>query len=157
LGDPELLTLKAYSIIKSVDVVLYDHLISDEIMSLVPKKTKKIFVGKEKGFHTKPQDEINKLIKIQIKKGRSVARMKSGDPFVFGRGAEELLYLTQKGIDTEVIPGISSSTSAPLIANIPITARDYSNAFTVVSAHLKGNAVNLDWVHLLNKKEWSFY
>ena len=153
LGDVELLTLKAYNIIKSVDVVLYDHLISDEIMSLVPKKTKKIFVGKEKGFHTKPQDEINKLIKIQIKKGRSVARMKSGDPFVFGRGAEELLYLTQNGIDTEVIPGISSSISAPLIANIPVTARDYSNAFTVVSAHLKGNAVNLDWVHLLNKKE----
>ena len=153
LGDPELLTLKAYSIIKSVDVVLYDHLISEEIMALVPKKTKKIFVGKEKGFHTKPQDEINKLVHKQIQKGKSVARMESGDPFIFGRGAEELLYLTQKGIDTQVVPGISSAIAGTLMANIPITARDYSNAFTVVSAHLKGNSINLDWVYLLAKKE----
>ncbi|WP_309499066.1 uroporphyrinogen-III C-methyltransferase [Sulfurovum sp.] len=152
LGDPELLTLKAYNIIKNINVVLYDHLISDEIMALVPKDTKKIFVGKEKGFHTKPQEEINKLIRKYIEKGHSVARLKSGDPFIFGRGAEELLYLTQKGISTEVIPGISSAISAPLMANIPITARDYSNAFTVVSAHLKGNAINLDWVPMLVHK-----
>ncbi len=153
LGDPELLTLKAYNTIKSIDVVLYDHLISDEIMALVPKDTKKVFVGKEKGFHTKPQEEINKLIRKYIKKGYSVARLKSGDPFIFGRGAEELLYLTQKGITTEVIPGISSAISAPLMANIPITARDYSKAFTVVSAHLKGNSVNLDWVPMLVHKD----
>ncbi|WP_373030934.1 uroporphyrinogen-III C-methyltransferase [Sulfurovum sp.] len=153
LGDPELLTLKAYNIIKRIDVVLYDHLISDEIMALVPKDTKKIFVGKEKGFHTKPQEEINKLIRKYIKKGYSVARLKSGDPFIFGRGAEELLYLTQKGISTEVIPGISSAISGPLMANIPITARDYSNSFTVVSAHLKGNSVNLDWVPMLAHKD----
>jgi len=153
LGDPSLLTLKAYNILKSADVVLYDHLISDEIMSIVPKKTKKIFVGKEKGFHTKPQDAINKLIHKYIKKDRSIARMKSGDPFIFGRGAEELFYLTQKGINTEVIPGISSAIAAPLMAGIPITASDYSNAFTVVSAHLKGNSINLKWVELLKKKE----
>ena len=153
LGDPELLTLKAYNIIQSVDVVLHDHLISDEIMAIVPKSTKKVFVGKEKGFHTKPQEEINKLIRKYIKKGYSVARLKSGDPFIFGRGAEELLYLTQKGIETEVIPGISSAISGPLMANIPITARDYSNAFTVVSAHLKGNSINLDWVPMLENRD----
>ncbi|CAA6803974.1 MAG: Uroporphyrinogen-III methyltransferase (EC [uncultured Sulfurovum sp.] len=153
LGDPELLTLKAYNTIQAVDVVLYDHLISDEIMRIVPDKTKKIFVGKEKGFHTKPQEEINKLIRKQIKKGYSVARLKSGDPFIYGRGAEELLYLTQKGINTEVIPGISSATSGPLMANIPITARDYSKSFTVVTAHLKGNSVNLDWVPMLAKSD----
>ena len=153
LGDPELLTLKAYNIIKNVDVVLYDHLISEEIMAIVPKDTKKVFVGKEKGFHTKPQEEINKLIRKYIKKGFSVARLKSGDPFIFGRGAEELLYLTQKGIKTEVIPGISSAVSGPLMANIPITARDYSNAFTVVSAHLKGNSTNLDWVPMLENRD----
>ncbi|WP_309497654.1 uroporphyrinogen-III C-methyltransferase [Sulfurovum sp.] len=152
LGDPELLTIKAYQIIKDVDVVLYDHLISDEIMAIVPKGTKKVFVGKEKGFHSKPQEEINKLIRKYIKKGYSVARLKSGDPFIFGRGAEELLYLTQKGVKTEVIPGISSSVSGPLMANIPITARDYSNAFTVVTAHLKGNAINLDWVPMLKNR-----
>lgn len=153
LGDPELLTIKAYKIIQSVDVVLHDHLISDEIMEIVPRDTKKVFVGKEKGFHTKSQEEINKLIRKYIKKGYSVARLKSGDPFIFGRGAEELLYLTQKGIATEVIPGISSAISGPLMANIPITARDYSNAFTVVSAHLKGNSINLDWVPMLENKD----
>ena len=153
LGDPELLTIKAYNIIKDVDVVLYDHLISDEIMAIVPKSTKMVFVGKEKGFHTKPQEEINKLIGKYIKKGHSVARLKSGDPFIFGRGAEELLYLTKKGIDTEVIPGISSAVSGPLMANIPITARDYSNAFTVVSAHLKGNSINLDWIPMLENRD----
>jgi len=153
LGDPELLTIKAYNIIQSVDVVLHDHLISDEIMAIVPNDTKKVFVGKEKGFHTKPQEEINKLIRKYIKKGYSVARLKSGDPFIFGRGAEELLYLTQKGIETEVIPGISSAISGPLMANIPITARDYSNAFTVVSAHLKGNSINLNWVPMLENKD----
>lgn len=153
LGDPELLTLKAYKIIQNVDVVLYDHLISEEIMSIVPKKTKKIFVGKEKGFHTKPQEEINKLIRKQVKKGRSVARLKSGDPFIYGRGAEELLYLTQNNINTEVVPGISSAVSGPLMANIPITARDYSKSFTVVTAHLKGNSVNLDWVPMLSKRD----
>ncbi len=153
LGDPELLTIKAYNIIKSIDVVLYDHLISDEIMAIVPHTTKKVFVGKEKGFHTKPQEEINKLIAKYIKKGYSVARLKSGDPFIFGRGAEELLYLAQKDIKTEVIPGISSAVSGPLMANIPITARDYSNAFTVVSAHLKGNSINLDWIPMLENKD----
>ena len=153
LGDPELLTIKAYNIIQNVDVVLYDHLISEEIMATVPKKTKKIFVGKEKGFHAKPQEEINTLIRKQIKKGHSVARLKSGDPFIFGRGAEELLYLSQKGIQAEVIPGISSAVSGPLMADIPITARDYSNAFTVVTAHLKGNSVNLDWVPMLKNTD----
>lgn len=153
LGDPELLTIKSYNIIKDVDVVLYDHLISEEIMAIVPHTTKKVFVGKEKGFHSKPQEEINKLIGKYIKKGYTVARLKSGDPFIFGRGAEELLYLTQKGIKTEVIPGISSAISGPLMANIPITARDYSNAFTVVSAHLKGNSINLDWIPLLKNRD----
>ena len=152
LGDPELLTLKAYKIIHSVEVVLYDHLISDEIMALVPKGCKKIFVGKEKGFHSKAQEEINKLIKKYINKGLSVARLKSGDPFIFGRGAEELLYLSQKGIECEVVAGISSAISAPLMANIPITARGYSDSFTVVSAHLKDNKLNLNWIPFLSQK-----
>lgn len=152
LGDPELLTRKAYNIIKSVDVVLYDHLISKEIMAEVDAHTTRVFVGKEKGFHSKPQVEINKLIRHYIKKGKSVARLKSGDPFIFGRGAEELLYLTKKGIPTEVIPGISSAIAAPLMANIPITAREYTDTFTVVSAHLKGNALNLTWVPMMKDR-----
>lgn len=152
LGDVELLTIKAYRIIHSVDVVLYDHLISDEIMQLVPKKTKKIYVGKQKDYHSKSQEEINTLIIKYAKKGLQVARLKSGDPFVFGRGAEELQELLEESIKTEVIPGISSSVSAPLLADIPITARGYASGFSVVSAHLKGNSVNLDWVDLLKKE-----
>ena len=153
LGDPEFLTIRAYNIIKSVDVVLYDHLISKEIMDIVPDTTKKVFVGKQQGFHTRPQEEINELIAKYSNQGFSVARLKSGDPFVFGRGAEELIFLNSQNIDTEVIPGISSAISAPLMANIPITSRGYANSFTVVSAHLKGHRVNLEWIDLLHKKE----
>ena len=152
IGDPELLTLKALKMIKHADVVLYDHLISDEIMQLVPKETKKIYVGKQKGYHSKSQEKINALIIKHAKKGRVVARLKSGDPFVFGRGAEELRDLYNEGINTEVIPGISSSISGPMMGNIPITARGYASGFTVVSAHLQGNSVNLDWVELLGKE-----
>lgn len=151
IGDPELLTRKAYDIIQYADVVLYDHLISEEIMALVPKSTKKIYVGKQKGYHSKSQEKINALILKHAKKNRVVARLKSGDPFVFGRGAEELKDLVDANIKAEVIPGISSSIAGPLAGDIPITARDYASGFTVVSAHLKGNSINLDWVDLLAK------
>ncbi len=152
LGDPELLTLKAYKIIQSVDVILYDNLISDEIMALVPQKIEKIYVGKKKGYHSKSQKDINNIILHYTSKNLSVARLKSGDPFVFGRGAEELLFLLKRGISTEVIPGISSSISAPLLANIPITARNYASSFSVVSPHSKGNSLNVEWVDLLKRK-----
>jgi uroporphyrin-III C-methyltransferase/precorrin-2 dehydrogenase/sirohydrochlorin ferrochelatase len=152
IGDPELLTLKALKTIQQADVILYDHLISDEIMQLIPKSTKKIYVGKQKGYHSKSQEKINALIIKHAKKGRVVARLKSGDPFVFGRGAEELRDLFGENISTEVIPGISSSISGPLMGNIPVTARGYASGFTVVSAHLQGNSVNLDWVELLEKE-----
>lgn len=152
LGDVELLTIKAYNIIRHVDIVLYDHLISDEIIQIVPKKTKKVYVGKQKDFHSKSQEDINALIIKYAKKGLRVARLKSGDPFVFGRGAEELQELLQEGFETEVITGVSSSISATTMANMPITARGYASGFSVVSAHLKGNSINLDWVDLLHKK-----
>jgi uroporphyrin-III C-methyltransferase len=151
IGNPELLTLKAYKIIQNVDVVLYDHLISSEIMELVPPKTKKVFVGKQKGFHSIKQEAINQLILDYATQGLSIARLKSGDPFVFGRGAEELKVLMEHGIKTEVIPGISSAISAPLTADIPITARGYASGFTVVSAHLRGDAIHLEWIDLLKK------
>lgn len=155
VGDVELLTLKAYKIIQNVDIVLYDHLISDAIMELVPKTTHKVYVGKQKGSHSKSQEEINELILHYANDGLQIARLKSGDPFVFGRGAEELEELLLSGIKTEVIPGISSSIAAPLLANIPVTARGYASGFSVVSAHLRGNRVNLDWIHLLHLKNHS--
>ncbi|MBD3823271.1 MAG: uroporphyrinogen-III C-methyltransferase [Epsilonproteobacteria bacterium] len=152
LGDVELLTIKAYKTITSVDVVLYDHLISDEIMAIVPATTEKIYVGKQKGCHSKSQEQINELIISHAKRGRRVARLKSGDPFVFGRGAEELEELVYEGIEAEVIAGISSSIAAPQCADIPVTARGYASGFSVVSAHLKNNRVNLEWVPLLGMK-----
>ena len=152
LGDPDLLTLKAYKIIQEADVVLHDNLISDEIMAVVPEATTKVYVGKKKGHHSKSQHDIHETILEYTAKGLTVARLKSGDPFIFGRGAEELLFLNEHDIPCEVIPGISSSISAPLVAGIPITARDYASSFSVVSPHSKGHSLNLTWVHLLHKE-----
>jgi siroheme synthase len=118
-------------------------------MDIVPITSQKVFVGKQKGFHSKAQEEINSLIEHYVKEGYTVARLKSGDPFIYGRGAEELLYLHSQNIKTEVIAGISSAISAPLMANIPLTARGIADSFTVVSAHLKGSSMNLEWVKQL--------
>ena len=152
LGDPDLLTIKAYKIIQKADVVLYDNLISDEIMALVPEATTKVYVGKKKGHHSKSQHDIHETILEYTSKGLTVARLKSGDPFIFGRGAEELMFLNEHQIECEVIPGISSSVSAPLMAGIPVTARDYASSFSVVSPHSKGHGMNLTWIDLLHKK-----
>jgi uroporphyrin-III C-methyltransferase/precorrin-2 dehydrogenase/sirohydrochlorin ferrochelatase len=152
LGDPDLLTLKAYKIMQNVDVVLFDNLVSDEIMALVPEQTIKVYVGKKKGHHSKSQKDIHETIIQYTSKGLSVARLKSGDPYVFGRGAEEMLFLMELGISTEVVPGISSAISAPLFGNIPITARDHGSSFSVVSPHSKGHSLNLTWIDLLTRK-----
>jgi uroporphyrin-III C-methyltransferase/precorrin-2 dehydrogenase/sirohydrochlorin ferrochelatase len=152
LGDPDLLTLKAYKVIQSVDVVLYDNLISKEILALVPKETIQVYVGKRQGHHSKSQEEIHQIILEYVSKGLTLARLKAGDPFVFGRGAEELLFLNTQKISCEVITGISSAVSAPLLAGIPITARDFASSFSVVSPHSKGHNLNLDWITLLKRK-----
>lgn len=152
LGDPDLLTLKAYRIMQQADAVLYDNLISEEIMALVPKETIQVYVGKKKGHHSKSQQDIHETILKYTAQGLTVARLKSGDPFVFGRGAEELLFLNKHNIPCEVIPGISSAISAPLLAGIPITARDYASSFSVVSPHSKGHSLNLKWIDLLQKE-----
>ena len=152
LGDAELLTIKAYKTMQIVDIALYDHLVTDEILELLPLHVKKIFVGKKKGAHSKTQEEINKLILSYAKEGLKVARLKSGDPYIFGRGAEEARELIESGYRVEVINGLSSSIAGVAMAGIPVTARDYATNFSVVSAHLKGSLINLDWIHLLEIK-----
>ena len=144
-GDPELLTIKAYKIIQSVDTIFYDHLISKEILELIPKNIKVVTVGKQKGSHSKKQSEINDMMIQEVENGKIVGRLKAGDPYIFGRGAEEFLYLAEKGVSVEVIAGVSSAISNGL----PPTVRGYSSSFTVVSAHLRGNSLNLDWIPLL--------
>lgn len=148
-GDVELLTLKAYRIIQNVDVVFIDHLISQEIIDSIPPSTEQVFVGKEKGFHSMKQEEINALLIEYANQGLTIARLKSGDPYIFGRGAEEAISLAQEGIRVEVIPGISSALAAPLLSGIAPTARGYATNLSIVSAHLAGNLVNLEWIPLL--------
>lgn len=149
LGDVEQLTLKAYRIIREVQIVLYDHLITDEILALIPQETRKIYVGKPQNSHTISQDRINDLIVDYASQGYSVARLKSGDPYIFGRGAEEALYLGERGYSVDVVAGISSSITGPACAGIPPTARGYAASFSVVSAHLQKSKFNADWLPLL--------
>ncbi len=151
-GDPELLTLKAYRCIQEADVVMTDHLISQEILNLIPARTMQIFVGKKKGNHSASQEKINALLIEYASKGYNVARLKAGDPYIFGRGAEEAQALVEEGLHVEVIPGISSAIAGPLSAGIAPTARGYASSFSVVSAHLAGNSFNTEWMDLLKMK-----
>ncbi len=151
-GDPELLTVKALKAFEKLDVALIDHLITDEIVELLPEKAKVIYVGKQKGKLSVKQDDINNLLFEFAKVGLNVGRLKSGDPYIFGRGGEEALFLLERGVEVEVIPGISSATSAPLFSGIPVVMRGYSTGFSVVSAHLAGNRFNKDWIPLLKIK-----
>lgn len=151
-GDVELLTLKAYRCIKEAEVVFIDHLISDEILEIIPKDTMRIFVGKQKGSHSVKQEKINEMLIEYASKGLDVARLKAGDPYIFGRGAEEAQALMQEGIQVDVIPGISSAIAGPLSAGIAPTARGYATNLSIVSAHLAGNSINTQWIDLLKIK-----
>lgn len=151
-GDADLLTLKALKTIQKLDVALIDHLLTQEIIDLIPPTTKVIFVGKAKGNHSIRQEEINTVILDYARKGCIVGRLKCGDPYLFGRGSEEAIYAIEKGIKTEVIPGISSALSGPLSAGIAPTARGYATGLSIVSAHLAGDQINLAWIPLLRMK-----
>lgn len=151
-GDFELLTIKAYNAIRSADIVLYDNLITKDIMDVVPENVEKIFVGKSKGNHSIAQENINELMLEYAMKGFRVARLKNGDPFIFGRGAEEAEFLIQHNVEVEVIAGISSAFAAPLSAGIPPTARGYASSVSVVTAHLDGCVFNDKWIELLKRE-----
>jgi uroporphyrin-III C-methyltransferase/precorrin-2 dehydrogenase/sirohydrochlorin ferrochelatase len=149
-GDINLLTLQACRCIEEADVVLYDHLVSEEILNLVPERTEKIYVGKQKQAHSLKQGEINKITLQHALRGLKVVRLKSGDPYIFGRGAEEAEFLARHGVRVQVTPGISSAVAAPSAAGIPLTARGYATNVSIVSAHLAGSRLNADWLPLLH-------
>jgi len=134
-GDVELLTLKALRLIKSADVIIYNRLINPEILTFAKPECELIYVGKEEGYHTLEQEKINELLLEYAQKRDVVVRLKGGDPFVFGRGGEEMLFLAEHGIEVEAIPGVSSATGVPTSAGIPLTFRGISSSFAVITGH----------------------
>jgi uroporphyrin-III C-methyltransferase len=143
-GDPELITLKGVKALQSADVVLYDALVGEEILELIPSSTPKLCVGKRAGEHSYSQDEINELIVDMAYLYGHVVRLKGGDPFVFGRGGEEVEFAARQGLRTAVVPGISSALAVPASVNIPVTARGVSESFWVVTGTTMSGKISED-------------
>ncbi len=152
-GDPELLTIKALRLIQEADVVFHDRLVSPEIIELVRRDAELISVGKTQGHHSVPQDQINQLLVKHAQKGQKVVRLKGGDPFVFGRGGEELQALKQHGIKFSIVPGITAAVGCSAYAGIPLTHRDFAQNVLFVTAHCKNSIDTLDWVSLAREKQ----
>ncbi|MCT2534228.1 uroporphyrinogen-III C-methyltransferase [Aquibacillus koreensis] len=148
-GDPDLITVKALKCIQKADVIFYDRLINRDLLKEAKADADLIYCGKLPKFHTMKQETINHLLVKYAMQGKTVTRLKGGDPFVYGRGAEEIEALAKKGIEYEVIPGITSGIAAPAYADIPITHRELGNSFAVVTGHCKkGKPTDIKWENL---------
>ena len=152
-GDPELLTLRALKLMQCADVALYDNLISQEVLELLPPATTRIYVGKRRAHHTMRQEEINDLLVRHAKAGKRVLRLKGGDPFIFGRGGEEISSLSANGIPFEVVPGITAALGVAAYAGIPLTHRDHAQSCLFVAGHLQDGSMDLDWPALARPRQ----
>jgi uroporphyrin-III C-methyltransferase len=145
-GDPGLLTLSALDRLRRADVVIYDRLVSEEVLGMVPSRVARVYGGKNQGANGRAsQDKINALMLTEADSGKRVVRLKGGDPFLFSRGGEEAEFLRDHGVEFEVVPGVSSALSVPAYAGIPLTHRDYSSSVTIVTGREAGSRGGLDW------------
>ena len=152
-GALDLLTLRAAKLIGEADAIVYDNLIADGVLDLVRADAEQIYVGKESSKHTVPQEELNLLLVRLAREGKKVIRLKGGDPFIFGRGGEEIETLFEFGIPFEVVPGVTAAAGCAAYAGIPLTHRDHAQTVTFATGHLKDGTINLDWPALARPQQ----
>ncbi len=152
-GDPELLTLRAARLLAGADVVVYDNLVGQGILDMARPGAELVYVGKQKNNHTLPQHEINALLVRLAQQGKQVVRLKGGDPFIFGRGGEELEVLAAENVPYEVVPGITAASGVSCYTGIPLTHRDYAQSCLFTTGHLKDGSLNLDWEILAHPRQ----